>query len=277
MPLDDNDKNTATAHADETRRISAIENELPAYRAICPGAVLSLVLGALSFLCYSSLYFLVVAIAAVVVGAISSRRIRRLSDILTGERLAQAGIALGLLFGLSSATISGVQLLTKQRAASKFARHFETVLAKGSIDDCIWYSQHPERRKGQTPKQLVAELLKPGSQSSEMMAMELAPLRDLKARLDEPNAEVRFVKIEGIGETGLQVDAYALYEVKMPERSTPGDKEGFALAIMHQAKHDGKVDWWVEKISFPYKPASFVAPEKPVDDGHGHGSGGHDH
>ena len=76
---------------------TVIENEIPAYRAISPLAVLSLVLGLLSLLCFTDPSFLVVAALAVTAGLLADRKIQRMPDVLTGRRLAQAGVALGLL------------------------------------------------------------------------------------------------------------------------------------------------------------------------------------
>jgi hypothetical protein len=62
----------------------------------------------------------------------------------------------------------------------------------------------------------------------------------------------------------------------LPNRSTPGDKETFLLAVMKGMKNEkGVYEWWVDDVRFPYKPASYTPPTKPVDDGHGHGEGGH--
>jgi hypothetical protein len=40
---------------------------------------------------------------------------------------------------------------------------------------------------------------------------------------------------------------------------------------------NGKYDWWVQQFVFPYTPRSYVAPEKPVVDEHGHEGGGEHH
>ena len=275
MPLDDKvpAHSTATASPVDVQAVSPIENEIPAYRAISPGAIISLILGVLSFLCYSSLNFLVVAVAAVLLGALSMRKIQRMPDILTGQKLAQTGIILGLVFGLTAATIAWVQTAMKVSQAKKFARQYEDVMTKGSIDDCIWYSQPPERRKDVTPQKLVKDMKAGSVQTVQMMEMELRPLRALKTGLEEPGAQFHFRQIEGIGESSSSLEAYALYDVHLPSGKKPDEKDSFALAIMHQVKGDHKLEWYVEKVQFPYKPASYVAPVKPVDDGHGHGEG----
>ena len=69
--------------------------------------------------------------------------------------------------------------------------------------------------------------------------------------------------------------AAALYEVHGPGTGTYPNKEQLALVIMHGQPSTRRFEWTVETVKFPYKPDSYVREEKPVDDGHGHGSGGH--
>ncbi len=34
-------------------------------------------------------------------------------------------------------------------------------------------------------------------------------------------------------------------------------------------------EWYVENLVYPYKPSTYQATAKPIDDGHGHAPGGH--
>ncbi|MFO0910176.1 MAG: DUF4190 domain-containing protein [Isosphaeraceae bacterium] len=257
----------------EPPTVSVIENELPTYRAISPGAIFALLLGLVAVLSYAHPFFLIFAVAAIVVGALADRKIQRMPDILTGQKLAQIGIALGLTFGLTSFTIDTVQSMLRKRAAAAFARQYETVLTKGAFEDAVWYGQNPDRRANTTPAKLVNEM-KTKASDPRMFDMQTQVLHDLKDRLAEPEAAARFVEIEGHGDDGTNMVATALYEVHLPKRSTPGPKDTHALAILKGRKEKGKYEWWVEDVRFPYEPASYVAPEKPVDDGHGHDGGG---
>jgi hypothetical protein len=253
---------------------SAIENEIPAYRAISPQAVLALILGVLSVLSFASWYFLVFAAAAVLVGFLADRKIQRLSDVLTGRGLAQAGVGLGLIFGLTSLTISTVQGVVRASQATTFAKAYADVLSKGSFDDNVWYSQHPVGRKEITPEKLVKDLTQPGP-GLDHFESKYAPLRQLKKAVTEDGADIHFERIEKHGQEDLTPVATALYEVHTPQAKNPADKERFALAVMKGATTRGRLEWWVDQLMFPYKPESYVAPEKPVDDGHGHAPGQH--
>lgn len=271
MPTDQN----VNALQSETATVSAIENELPTYRAISPGAVVALICGILAILSFASWYFLAFSVAAIVVGVLAGRKIQKMPDVLTGNGIAQAGIALGLTFGLTAVTIGTVQSALRERQAATFGQAYEKVLSKGSLNDLLFYNQPPNMRKNTTPDQLVNDMKKAGDKSP-MADMQAAPFREVKARLNEPGADIHFSKIESHNDDGRMLYAAALYDVHLPNRSTPGDKDAFLLAVMKGMKNEkGVYEWWVEDVRFPYKPASYVPPTKPVDDGHGHGEDSH--
>jgi hypothetical protein len=273
VPLDE--KTDASPKTGKVAPVPVIENEIPAYRAISPGGIFSLILGVLSILCYTSQYFLWFAAGAVLLGALTVAKIRRMSDVLTGEKFAQTGIVLGLVFGLTSFTIVTVQGILREREARTFARHFETVLTSAPLADCLWYNQHPDRRRTLKPKDLLGEL-KASGQGAQMLEMQLMPIRNVKERLEEPGAQLKFVKIEGHADTGAGIEATALYQLRSPNRKKVDERDVFALAVLKGDKFKGKTEWWVDNMICPYKPLSYVAPVKPVDE-HGHGDehGGH--
>ena len=93
----------------ETTESSPIENELPTYRAISSRAILSVLCGILSLFSIANSFFFIFAVLAVVLGLTADWNIQRYPDILTGRRLAQTGVALGLIFGLGVFTANSVQ------------------------------------------------------------------------------------------------------------------------------------------------------------------------
>jgi hypothetical protein len=237
--------------------------------------VFSLIVGILAVLSYAHPFFLLFAATAVVLGVLSDRKIQRLPDVLTGRGLAQAGIALGLVFGSTALTISTVQSMLLTREAGKFARKYEGVLAKGSYDESLWWSQAPLTRKDKTPAQLVSEMNKSGKDKP-MFDMHYADLRSLKDAVAAPGSEVHFQRIERQGDDGSNAYASAVYEVHLPKPKPPAESVSHALAILKGTKTAGRYEWWVEQVQFPYRPNTYVEPAKPVDDGHGHAGGGHD-
>jgi hypothetical protein len=264
---------TAPSSESAADAVSPIENEIPTYRAISPAAVFSLILGVLAVLSFSHWVFLACAAAAIVLGILADRKIVRFSDVLTGRGIAQAGIALGLVFGLSAITITVVQDWILVREGSKFARTYEGVLAKGTVEDAIWYGQPPLYRSQKTPQDLVTELKKSRPGSS-MFDMENAALMKLHQRVGE-GADVHFVEIEQRGKDGMNVFAAALFELHGQGSKPLPEGEEYAMVLMKGMPKNRRYEWWVDQVAYPYKRDSFKPEVKPVDDGHGHAPGGH--
>jgi hypothetical protein len=261
----------STSVAPEAEAVSPIENEIPTYRAISPGAIVSVVAGTLSILSFTSPFFLWFAALAVVLGVLTDRKIKRYGDVLTGRGIAQAGIAMGLVFGLSSFTSTTVQSMMRSREATKFAKRYLEVLKKGTYEDVMFYNIQPVQRKGKTSAE-VYEKFKAGMQHAQMIEMEYGHFRRLKQRIDSaPNQEVHFLKLETSGINGLNPYATALYEVHGPASKLYPTEEEYVLLFIKATTNGGKYEWWVEQMQYPYKPSTFQVPAAPVDDGHGHG------
>src|SRR4051812_13815429 len=123
-------------------------------------AVVALICGIVALLSFAHPVFLLSAAAAILLGLLADRKIRRLSDVLTGRELAQSGIALGLVFGLASITTTAVQDWILSREAAKFARLYEKVLGTGTLEQAMWFTQAPRIRAGKSPQDLYAEMKK---------------------------------------------------------------------------------------------------------------------
>jgi hypothetical protein len=251
---------------------AVIDNELPAYRAISPGAIVTLVLGIASVFCFTSLWFLVVVALAMVIGLLSIRKIRRLPDVLTGAVYARVGIALALVFGLSPVTNLVVSDFQMDRDASRFATHFTEVIKSQPVDTSLWFQQSPEYRKTKRPDEIAEEVKQVKSPASpDMYKDKTASVSKIKERLRGPNEAIHFAKIESKAVDGLTIYANALIELDGPG-TEEFPKEQFALVELTKGPGSGPYDWVVKEIRFPYKPASAVAVvEKKGDDGHGHG------
>jgi hypothetical protein len=251
---------------------SAIENEIPTYRAVSPGAVVAVVLGVLSVLSFASWWFLAVAVLAMLVGWLSDRKIQRFPDHWTGRGLAQAGFGLGLIFGLTSVALATVQHTIRSTEAKRFSRQFEQVLAKNNVDEWIWYKQPPRYRAAKTVDQMLEEKKKSNVPPG-MNDMAEAPYHTLKDKLASQGAEVHFRGLEFQEPQELNVVAGAMFEVHDPNAAKPEDRESFALAVLRGIPNDvtGKLEWMVEDIKYPYNPKSYVVPQKPVgEEEHGH-------
>jgi len=257
--------------------VPAVDNEIPAYRAISPAAVISLVLGVLALLSFAHWFFLSCAVLAVAFGIHADRKIQRYSDTLTGRRLAQAGTALGLVFGLTAVTVGLVQSSVQKREAARFARQLADVLKNGSYEEVLMYKWAPAQRASKTKEQILEQIREAEQSAKEEEGMEdeagmgpmgNGPLKLLRARLAIPTETLHFEKIEGSTVDGLTASVGALFKVEGPGNSQFPEKEQYALLIV-KSKTDALHDWWLDQVHFPYKPSTYVPPA-PADDGHGH-------
>jgi hypothetical protein len=249
--------------------VSAIENEIPAYRAISPLAVFSLIFGILSILSFTGWFFLGFAVLAIGLGVMAERKIQRMPDVLTGRGLAQAGIGLGLVFGLMAFTTSTVQGVLRANQAKQFALRYEDTFKKGTVNELLWLGQPPSTRKLMGPDEYIKKRTE-NSKDEMMFDQETGTVRGLKKKLQEAGADFHFDRVEQHGDDGMNMFASALFDVHLPNSTDPAEREGHALAFMKAMKFEGKYDWWVEEFRYPYQPQSYVPAAKPVDDGHGH-------
>jgi Domain of unknown function (DUF4190) len=252
---------------------SPIENELPTYRAISTQAVFSVVCGVLALLSVANSYFFLFAVLAVILGISADRSIKRYPDMLTGSGLAKTGVAMGLIFGLGIYTITTVQGVIHRRDAEIFAKYYADVLKNQRMAELLWLELPPSQRKSVSPEEALEKSQGSKRQEAAMFEMKIAELRALKKRLDSSkDQEIHFVKLENEGAEGLNLYALALYEVHGPSTKDYPEKE-YALITFKGLPEEGKkgYGWFEEHVSYPYKPGTAALPEKPVDDGHGHG------
>lgn len=265
MALDQN----LTPSAPETPRASAIENELPAYRAITPFAVVSLLCGLISFFCFANWFFLVFAVAAVGLGIHADRKIKRDPEIWTGRPLAHFGMALGLMFGLSAVTISIVQDQLNRRAAAAFARQYVEVVKTRKVAEALYLQFGPAARATKSPDELYKEVA--SQADAHTMQSRYGAAQKMKDRLASGSGqEIHFERIEATGFEGITPVVTALLELHGPATKEFPEPEEHALLVLKGVVEKGKLQWWADEVMFPYKPKSFRPAEKPVDDGHGH-------
>jgi Domain of unknown function (DUF4190) len=259
---------------------SPIENELPTYRAISTLAVFSVLCGALAVLSFAELAFLIFAVLAVVLGFMANVAIKRSPDRLTGRGLANAGIALGLVFGLTVVTYTTVQAFILKREASNFALLYAKVLKEGSFGDAMLMRADPEARKNQTAAEAEAEFKKMQSRERGLADQKFAGLIGVRKALAQNETHLHLIGIEDQGEDDGRVGrvgyfAFALYELEGPPGKGDSDARRFALAILKGYTSGRHFEWHVEDVIFPYTPKSYQTSAKPVDDGHGHAPGAH--
>lgn len=260
---------------------SPIENQLPTYRAISNRAIFSVICGVLASFSLADLTFLLFSVLAVILGILAHRAIKRSPDTLTGARLANAGIALGLVFGLAVVTYTGIQFVILRREATKFGLEYAKVLKEGTFGESLLYRDPPDRRGNLTGADKQKEFDAMKARDRSMLEQRLAPLKSLHDVMAK-GAKIRFVGVEnqGIDESmvgGVYNFAALLYEIDgaPPVPGQEAHPHQYALALIKGRPKGRHYEWWVEDTRYPYAPASYVIESKPVDDGHGHAPGGH--
>jgi len=255
---------------------SAIPNELPTYRAISTRAIFSVICGVVASFTFAHPFFYVASVLAVVLGILAHRTIRQYPDMFTGNGLANAGIAMGLIFGLTSASYTVVQSYVRTRQAEKFARQYAEILESPTLASTLLYSLHPDGRQPETAEDIVRKL--EGTNARDKMAADrkYGETVALKKRLQSStNEHIEFVRIETLGDdessgTEIPIYALALYELTGPGSKEYPEKQQYAMAMLKGRLKGKQYDWWVDELKFPYIPKSFVPTSKAPDDGHGH-------
>lgn len=271
------DQKAATASAEPDATGSPIENELPTYRAITQLAVASVLCGALAVCSFAHPIFYGFSILAIVLGIAAHRAIKRYPDILTGQRLANAGIALGLVFGLVAGTVATVQYYIVSRDAVRFAKEYADVLQRHSLGEILWNNLGPESRKEKSQADALKDLEANMAKQRMMVEQKMGQMLALQKRLaSSAEQKIHYVRIESLGEDDnhgqLLAYALALYELEGPApKGHPEQEHQYVLAILKGRQKGRQYDWWVEDIRYPYTPQSYVTQAPLVDDdGHGH-------
>jgi hypothetical protein len=277
---------TSPPASPEIRPLDRPDNELASYRAVSGSAITSLVLGLASALSFASFYFWIAAAMAVAFGFLALRAIARQPEALTGAKLARAGIVLGLIFGLSSATWNWVDTLMVHRRAQNFVvSSLLPRLREHDLNSALYYKQQPESRRGKTPEDIRGQIERQGGTGTIMFEMQAGSIVKLNKQLEaEKGSDLEFLKIEKSTVEGTTPVAMALIRVIWPpETAHDLDPEaekahealfkerGDYLGVVLRNRREGRRDsWWVDDYRYPYTPDSFVPKIQPVDDGHGH-------
>lgn len=254
--------------AAEETRASAIENEIPSYRAISRLAVLSLLLGLMTVLTFASPWFALTGLAAIVVGAVATRAIQRRNDVLTGTRLAHVGIALGLIFSLSALTIGFVQGLKIKQSAEIFAQQYAGVLKKSDLANSVWFRLDPESRKQSDPQKYLQEIKSNSTTNPDVLEMYLGGLQRLE-QATGGKGDIHYLQMERYGLDGITPYAFATFEIH-GKNAEGKDEDSFALVELRSPPDSPTFDWYIKEFVYPYKLESHALAEKPLDDGHNH-------
>ena len=274
------DQETSAATAEPTPDRPVIENEIPTYRAVSSQALVAVLCGLLGVFSFAHPFFYLFSILAVVLGVAADRKIQRYSDVLTGQTIARVGVLLGLVFGLSIATVTTLQDYFIRREGVKFATYYGERLKQAPLLELYWLGLPPSAREQTTAEENWAKVQAASGQDQVMDDMAKASLKALNERLKSSADQT--IAFKGVEYQAVGYDNFplllVLYEINGPPSKGHEAKEFAAVAIKGMIPEGSRnYEWWVDETRYPYTPATYSPPVKPVDDGHGHGEGGHGH
>lgn len=231
---------------------SAMFDELPAYKSVVPTAVAAPVFGLISILSFTSGYFLIFSVLAIVCALLAFRQIKKFPERSTGAPFARVGLAMGLVFMLASLTITGTQWLLRIKAAGDFAKQYAQVIANGTPEEIIFFHGTPEGREGKPPAQVVEEMKKAMPNPGAFDSM-TRPLYDVLALLKTPGHTITYDGLEGDGVDGMRTLAIARLKIAGPGNAQHPGPEQFLLVRMNAHNVNGRLVWMVDEFRFPYK------------------------
>lgn len=245
---------------------------IPAYRAISPTAVVALLLGLLSVASFVEPTFFVAAALAIVVGLAAERTIRRMPEVYTGRGLAQAGVALGMVFGLAAGTNMAVNGMIVRRGAASFGREVASVFESGQLDQVVNIKIPYSSRKDLKPGEAMQRLKDAASKSPDIYESEVGPSTAILDRVKGGVGHVAFDAVETTAQAGVVPIAGVRLRVTAP--ATPKQPaESYAWVELKGEPATGR--WYLSNVKYPYQPKSVAlegsaTSKKGDDDGHGH-------
>jgi hypothetical protein len=226
------------------------DEEILRYRPISKLAVAALICGLLSALAIVDLYFLIVALAGVLLGALALGRIRRNASALIGRKAALCGLLLSILFGAAGWSDWAAYRWMIRREARQFADLWFGFLAKNEPEKAFQLTIDPKYRW--PLDETLADYYRASPRWSKDLADYTAP-----APPDEPpklvptllaldgNAQPRFHEVEE-EEVIQDIERVTLiYEVT--DKAQDGEKTFFVrLPLDRIVLESGAAQWWLK-------------------------------
>jgi hypothetical protein len=246
---------------------SLLENELPNYRAISGWAVGSLLMGLLSVFSFGNLMFLGASVLAFVFGGMALMKIRNSPELLTGKGLANTGIALGLICGAASATLTVTQSMILEQEAKKFGAEICKAFETGELAQGMWYFFPGFERAKKKPVE-VLEQMRAGTRDPMEFDSVTSGVRAVQERLGSTKGQhIHVHSIEKKGLDGLTPMATLILEIHGPTSEKFPKEYQYARVTTKGQITDGKYDWNIENVMFPYEIGTLA---NEVDSAHGH-------
>lgn len=281
----------ANSTADSSFSTYGLENELSDYKSISGSAIFSVIMGGLSSLMFVDWGFAFIPVLAILFGLLAMRNIKRAPDLYAGQKIAQAGIGLGFLFSLL-AVASGLAFdIMLKNDANAYAATLADTLKTARPEDLMFLRIPPSQRGDLTPDKSMAERLASSGREGKMgIEQEMAPLRNITEAVKKAGGKVDFDRVERVGYDKLTPYAVTVYSVTLPQEEhdhKPGEEHDHSqpeltgkqqiMVLIKADRSEGGRKWYLTEMAYPYKSGTAQIKAEAIDDGHGHGGGGHSH
>ena len=239
----------------------AADDELGPYRSLSAFAVLSLILGLLSFLSFAPTVFFILTIppAAVLFGVIAWYQIAKAPEVWTGRRLAHIGIGLAVICtigGVSDKYFDSARMARQGKAA---ADRFLDKLKTGDLESAFWLTMPREARK-EFEKKFTDDI--PG-QLLEKYGSFRMEVSEYAREMASGTATVEFERVESTSVNHNTEFAAMLYKYHSPK----GDSNVLVVANSIPSPETHEPTWFIREHRFGYTPSTYSAP---VSSGHSH-------
>jgi len=225
-----------------------------AYRAVSAWAVVGLLLGVASPLALVAASLAVVPLSATVVSIVALWRINRRRTLLAGQRLAWAGMALGVLFTAASWTNWAVYRWGVRQEACRFAQLWFQLLADDQPQMAHQLTRHPKFRPP-LDETLWKYYLRSQERRSELEHYVAQPLVRTLLALGE-NSHVRYYDLAAHYEVGETHFVSPIFAVMFDEQD--GKKTFFVQLQLERVRlESGKAGWRVAAAEGGVRPAGF--------------------
>ncbi|HEY2155647.1 MAG TPA: DUF4190 domain-containing protein [Isosphaeraceae bacterium] len=244
----------STARRPASSDLPPDENVVSTYRAITPLAITSVIFGLAAIFSFLSTWFAIAGALAIVSGVMAIRAVRRMPEALTGERMANVGIALGLLFSLGALTIVFVQMWIIDREAAKFARGYVEAIQKAALDEVLYLHADPAQRKEHTAEEIIAHHNE-SPQTKGMYEMETPGPREMVKRIKStPGQTVTLGKLLAHEVDGMGALAQFLLIFHGPKSQDFPEETQYAIVTFHGYPEGRLYAWKVQSAKYPAPP-----------------------
>lgn len=232
------------------------DERLSSYRPLSGMAVACLILGIASVVALAAPILWIVPVAAISMGLLAVRRLRRMGGELSGAALVVAGMGLGVVFGLGGLGAHYIPRWVDMNESRQVATQWLNHLREGDALNAYLLTFPVS---GRPPDMATAQLALATDRKSgrkfdkfrEKPFVELLTSLGTRASIDFYDMEV-FGKIEG--------RRGAVYVYRVEYTDDEGQPREFLVRIDVVYSYDAVADkggWWIAQDQAPYVPHSY--------------------